>query len=449
DALPFALVIVFTFLTGAVCNVLSHPQNRILKRRDGMLLASVAWVFFSLFGMLPFLFCSISLNVNEAFFEAMSGFTTTGATVIRDVESCSHGILLWRSLTQWIGGLGIILFTLTFIPSLNNRGSLMLFHAEATGITHDKLAARVSQTAKLLWGLYGLFTVMLIGLLSLGPISLFDNICHALSCISTGGFSTHNDGIAAYDSPYLKFILTIFMFIGGVSFGLIITSIKSSWRQLWRNDVFRTYAYTICCFYLLIASAILLRHHYTGWESVTIDPIFHIVSAMTSPGFSAGNWESWGILVLTLTFFMMYIGACAGSTTGGAKLDRLLYLLKNFVYVVRRYVRPQLLTSVDVNGQHVDAERGSEIMAFIFIYTFLIIFGGVVLVVQGFPIVDAFFSSLSCVSNNGLGAGITGITGSFDFLPASGKWVMSFLMLAGRLEIITLITLLIPSFWRN
>ncbi len=449
DALPFAGVGVLTFLCGFALTMLNRPQDRILKRRDGLLLASVAWVVFSLFGMLPFLLCSPSLNVSESFFEAMSGFTTTGATVIRDVERCSHGILLWRALTQWIGGLGIILFTLTFIPALNNSGSLMLFHAEATGITHDKLAARISRTAKLLWGLYSLLTIVLIMLLWLGPVNLFESICHALSCISTGGFSTHNEGIAAYDSPYLKTVLTLFMFVGGVSFGLIIMAVRNSWRLLWENDVFRTYVYTIALFYVLMVFAIVWRHHYSGWESVTIDPIFHIVSAMTSTGFSAGNWEGWGILVLTLTFFMMYMGACAGSTTGGAKLDRLLYLLKNFLYVVRRYVRPRLLTSVDVNGQHVDSERSSEIMAFLFIYTILIVFGGVVLVVQGFPIVDAFFSSFSCVSNNGLGAGITGSTGSFDFLPATGKWVMSVLMLAGRLEIITLITLFTPSFWRN
>jgi len=199
----------------------------------------------------------------------------------------------------------------------------------------------------------------------------------------------------------------------------------------------------------MVVTAIIFRHHVTGWESVTIDPLFHIVSAMTSTGFSAGNWEGWGILVLTLTFFMMYIGACAGSTAGGVKMDRFLYLLKNFFLVVRKYVRPRLLTSVDVNGQYINEERSNEITAFIFIYTILIAIGGVVLVAEGFPIVDAFFSSFSCISNNGLGAGITGITGSYDFLPASGKWVMSGLMLAGRLEVITLISLLTPSYWRN
>ena len=449
DAVVFIAILLLTLLAGMGLNYFNHPQNSVLKRRDGLLLASVAWVVFSLFGMLPYLFCSTPLNVSEGFFEAMSGFTTTGATVIRDVESCSKGILLWRSISQWIGGLGIILFTLTFIPALNNSGSLMLFHAEATGITHDKLGARISRTAKILWLLYTLLTFVLILMLWLGPMSFFDSICHSLTAISTGGFSTKNDGIAAFDSPYIKSLLTLFMFIGGVSFGLIISALRNSWRDFWENDVFRTYVYIVIIFYVLMVMAIIGTHHYSGWQSITTDPLFHIVSAMTSTGFSAGNWEGWGILVLTLTFFMMYVGACAGSTTGGAKIDRLLYMLKNFLFVVRQYVRPRLVHSVNVNGQHLDSERGSEIVAFVFIYSMLIVVGGLVLVAEGFPIVDAFFSSFSCVSNNGLGAGVTGVTGSYDFLPALGKWVMSLMMLAGRLEIITLIALFVPDFWRK
>lgn len=449
DAVVFVSILLLTLLVGMGMNYLIRPQSNVLKRRDGLLLASVAWVFFSLFGMLPYLFCYTPLNVSEGFFEAMSGFTTTGATVIRDVERCSRGILLWRAISQWIGGLGIILFTLTFIPTLNSSGGLMLFHAEATGITHDKLGARIARTAKKLWILYTLLTFVLIVMLWLGPMGFFDSICHGLTAISTGGFSTKNDGIAAYDSPYIKSVLIIFMFIGGVSFGLIISALRNSWREFWRNDVFRTYIYLIIIFYVTMVAAIVGTHQYSGWQSVTTDPLFHVASAMTSTGFSAGNWEGWGILVLTITFFMMYVGACAGSTTGGAKIDRLLYMLKNLHHVVRQYVRPRLLYSMNVNGQYLDSERGREIVAFLFIYSMLMVVGGLVLVAHGFPIVDAFFSSFSCISNNGLGAGITGVTGSYDFLPALGKWVMSLMMLAGRLEIITLIALFVPDFWRK
>ncbi|MBP5314870.1 MAG: TrkH family potassium uptake protein [Muribaculaceae bacterium] len=449
DWKAFAITVALTAATGAALNFLIKPQRKQLYRRDGLLLASVAWVAFSIFGMLPLMLCATPLNVSEAFFEAMSGFTTTGATVIRDVESCSHGILLWRALTQWVGGLGIIIFTLTFIPALNNSGSLILFHAESTGITHDKLGARISRTAKILWGLYSLLTVFLILLLWLGPMSFFDSVCQSFTAISTGGFSTRNDSIAAFNSPYVKMVLTVFMFLGGVSFSLILATARRRGRGFWRNDVLRTYVLFIFLFFVGVVVAIVANGRYTGWQSVTVDPLFHIVSAITSTGFSAGDWEGWGFFVLTLTFLMMYVGACAGSTTGGAKVDRILYLLKNFVLVVKRYIRPRLLRSVSVNGQIVDNEKGSEIFAFIAIYTLLIVFGGLVLVAQGFPIVDGFFSSFSCVSNNGLGAGVTGITGSYDFLPSSGLWIMSLLMLAGRLEIITIISLFVPSFWRK
>lgn len=449
DWLAFAATIAVTLVVGATTTFGIKPRSALLHRHDGLLLASLAWVMFSLFGMLPFMLCDTPLTASEAFFEAMSGFTTTGATVIRDVEVCSHGILVWRALTQWIGGLGIILFTLTFIPSLNNSGSLMMFHAEATGITHDKLGARIARTAKVLWALYTLLTILLITLLWLGPMTLFDSICHGFSAISTGGFSTRNQSIADFDSAYIKGVLTLFMLVGGVSFTLIITSVRNSWRSLWRDEVFRTYLTIIAVFYILMVVAVLRGGHATGWQSVTIDPIFHIVSALTSTGYSAGNWEGWGVMVLTLTMFMMYVGACAGSTTGGAKIDRLVFLLKNMRLVVRRYVRPRLLQSVSVAGNYISHEMAGEIIAFIFVYTLLIAMGGVMLVAQGFPIVDAFFSSLSCVSNNGLGAGVTGITGSYDFLPESGKWMMSMLMLAGRLEIITLLAVFTRSFWRK
>ena len=449
DWLPFAITIAITASVGSACTILIHPKNKRLYRRDGLLLASVAWIVFSAFGMLPFLLCSKPLNVSEGFFEAMSGFTTTGATVIRDVESCSHGIILWRSISQWLGGLGIIIFTLTFIPALNNSGSLVLFHAESTGITHDKLRARISHTAKILWGLYGLFTIILILMLWIGPMNLFESVCHSFTAISTGGFSTRNNSIADFNSQYVKVVLTFFMFVGGVSFSLILSTIKRNGKGLWRNDVFRTYVFIILGFYLASVLSIIINGKYNGIQSVTVDPLFHIVSALTSTGFSAGDWEGWGFFILSLTFLLMYIGACAGSTTGGAKVDRILYILKNFFLVVRRHIRPRLMRSISVNDQIVDHEKSGEILAFLTIYSILLIVGGLVLVAQGFPIVDAFFSSFSCLSNNGLGAGVTGITGSYDFLPSSGLWIMSFLMLSGRLEIISIFALFTSSFWRR
>lgn len=449
DWLPFACTIAVTSLCGILLKFLIHPLSDNLGRKDGCMITCMVWVVFSLFGMLPFIFGSSHLNISEGFFETMSGFTTTGATVIRNIEECSSGLVLWRAMTQWIGGLGIVLFTLAIIPSLNNSKGIFMFHAEVSGITHDRIGARIANTAKILWLLYGVITVVLILLLWIGPMNFFESVCHALAAISTGGYSTRNESVAAFDSFYVKLVLSVFMFIGGVNFGLIIAAFKGHIRDLWRNDVLRAFIVVILLNYGLTLISILHSGNYNGWQSLTIDPIFHIISAMTSTGFGAGNFEAWGELSLVLTIIMMYFGACAGSTTGGAKLDRLVYLFKNFKVEVKRSVSPRSVKAIRVNGQVITAENTNEIIAFLLIYTGLILFGGILLAALDFPIVDAFFSSISCVSNNGLGAGVTGVTGSYDFLPNIGKWVMSFLMLAGRLEIFALIMLLTPTFWKK
>lgn len=449
DWLPFLCSIGVTALTGFLLKYGIRPKSDSLGRKDGCMITCMVWIVFSLFGMLPFIFGSSHLNVSEGFFETMSGFTTTGATVIRNVEECSRGLILWRALTQWIGGLGIVLFTLAIIPSLNNSKGIFMFHAEVSGITHDKIGARIANTAKVLWGLYGALTLILIILLWIGPMSFFESVCHAFAAISTGGYSTRNESIAAFDSFYVKLVLSVFMFLGGVNFGLIIAACRGYLRQLWKNDVLRAFLVLILINYILTLISILHSGNYDGWQSLTIDPIFHIVSAMTSTGFGAGNFESWGELCLVLTIIMMYFGACAGSTTGGAKLDRLVYLIKNFKVEMKRAVSPRSMQAIRINNQIISPENTNEIIAFLMIYTGLILLGGVLLSALDFPIVDAFFSSISCVSNNGLGSGVTGVTGSYDFLPNIGKWVMSFLMLAGRLEIFALIMLITPAFWKK
>ncbi len=449
DWLAFAAAIGITGGCGLILRYGLHPVNDSLRRRDGYLLTTCVWVAFSLFGMIPFLLCATPLNTSEGFFEAMSGFTTTGATAIRNVESCSHGILLWRALTQWLGGLGIIVFTIALIPSFNSNGGITLFNAESSGITHDRIGALIAETAKILWGLYGSLTLILIILLWIGPMNLFDSVCHAFATISTGGYSTHGDGIASYSSPYLKIVITIFMFAGGVNFALIYACYKGKFREAGHNDVFKAYLCFLLFYFIIIDSAIIFQGNFTGWQSVSIDPLFHIVSAMTSTGLGASDFESWGALVVVMTIIMMYIGACAGSTTGGAKIDRALYLIKSFRAEIKRMIRPRSVIHISINGQNVSEEKGHEIMAFILIFTALTVMGGVVLSAMGFPVGDSFFAAFSCAANNGLGAGMTGINGSYDFIPDAAKWLMSFLMLAGRLEVFTVIILFAPSFWHK
>ncbi len=329
DIMPFGITAGATAATGFCLTRYIRPRSHKTGKREGFLLTSIVWIVFSVFGMMPFIFSSTPVSVSDAFFEAMSGFTTTGASVLDSIENMSHGIQIWRAMMQWIGGMGIILFTLAVIPMLNSSGGMQMFNAEVTGITHDKLRPRVSQTAKTLWGVYLLLTVILVFLLWLGPMNFFESICHAFGAISTGGFSTEADSIASYNSVYVKVVLTIFMFLGGVNFALIFKAMCGNFNDVQRNDVFRTYVVSIAVFMVLFVITIISRGRFHTWEDITIDPLFQIVSTMTSTGFSATNYENWGPFVMSLMFFMMFFGACAGSTSGGAKLDRLLYLLKN------------------------------------------------------------------------------------------------------------------------
>ena len=449
DWLPFALTAAGTGATGFVLSRHIRPSHYSMSKRDGFLLTAMVWVVFSIFGMLPFMFCKMPISLSDAFFEAMSGFTTTGASVLLDVTHMSHGIHIWRATMQWLGGMGIILFTLAVIPMLNSSGGMLMFNAEVTGITHDKLRPRISQTAKALGMLYFAFTIMLVALLWSGPMNFFDSVCHAFGAISTGGYSTRNEGIAAFNSIYVKVVLTIFMFVGGVNFSLIYRSLRGEFGALRRNDVFRTYVGLIAVMYILFVIGITTQGTYEGWEDLTIDPLFQIVSTMTSTGFTPSNFEQWGPLVLALVFMLMLFGACAGSTSGGAKIDRLLFLVKNCRNELYRCIYPHAIMSVRVNGKVVSDDIVGKVIAFLCIYMLLISIGGTAMAAMGVPIIDAFFSAFSCMSNTGLGAGITGYGGSYEMLPDAAKWLLSFLMLTGRLEIFTVLLLFAPSFWRK
>lgn len=449
DWLPFALTAAGTGATGFVLSRHIRPSHYSMSKRDGFLLTAMVWVVFSIFGMLPFMFCKMPISLSDAFFEAMSGFTTTGASALTSVEMFSHGILLWRCLMQWIGGMGIILFTLAVIPMLNHSGGMQMFNAEVTGITHDKLRPRISQTAKGLWFLYFLLTAILTLLLWIGPMDFFDSLCHAFSSISTGGYSTRDDSIGAWNSAYVKLVITIFMFLGGVNFGLMYKAMHGNLRCFWRNDVFKAYIRIILVFYIFFVIAIVGRGQVTDLSSFTLDPLFQIISTITSTGLTVNNFESWGTFVLALLFLLMFFGSCAGSTSGGAKIDRILFLLKNSGNEVYRCIHPNTMMSVRINDKVIAPDVVSKVIAFLCIYVMIIAAGGILLTAFNIPLVDAFFSSFSCVSNTGLGTGVTGYGESYAIIPSSGKWVLSLLMLTGRLEIFTVLLLFTPGFWRK
>lgn len=449
DIIPFAISAGITLISGVTLTYRLRSGRRDMGKHEGFLLTALVWIFFSLFGMLPFLLSGSCRDVTTAFFESMSGFTTTGCSAFDNVEGLSRSINLWRSLMQWIGGMGIILFTLAVIPMLNHSGGMAMFNAEVTGITHDKLRPRISQTAKSLWGIYFLLTAMLIGLLCLGRMPVYDAVCNAFSTISTGGFSNYNNSLAHYDSIYVDVVVMVFMFLGGTSFALIYKVLRGQPGSLWRNDVFRTYCVMILSFFLAFVVSILLRGQASDWRDVTIKPLFQVISTITSTGLSICDFQLWGSFILTLMLVMMFSGACAGSTTGGAKIDRMLFLFKNSRNELYRCIHPNTITSVRINHKVISPDVVSKVIAFLCFYVLVIIVGAIILSAIGLPLVDAFFSSFSCVSNTGFATDITGLGGSFEMIPAAGKWVLSLLMMIGRLEIFTVLILFTPSFWEK
>lgn len=444
----------FTFLLsalgGGAMAFLIHPNTSAIGKRDGFLLTALVWVVFSLFGMLPFIIIEeSSLSVSAAFFEAMSGFTTTGASTMRSIDHLPHSLIIWRSTMQWIGGMGIILFTLAVLPMLNHSGGMQMFNAEVTGITHDKLRPRISQTAKSLWTIYVTLTLILFVLLLIGPMDVFNAVCYAFSIMSTGGFCTTDAGLELWGSDYIESVSTVFMFIGGVSFTLIYKAVHRDFHAVWANDVFRTYiAIIVVCYFLFLINN-LVGGCVGDFKQATLDPLFQIVSMVSSTGFEAPDFSRWGVFVLAISLVLMFFGACAGSTSGGAKIDRMIYMLKNCHNEIKRCIHPNNILTVRVNGKVIPHEIISKVVAFLCLYVLIILVGGITLTAMGIPLIDAFFSSFSCISNTGLSAGITGYGTTFHIIPDAGKWILALIMLIGRLELFTVLLLFTPSFWKK
>ncbi len=449
DWLGFAISAGFTFLCGLLMTKRIRPRYSHMGRREGFLLTGSVWIVFSLFGMIPFLINLPGTTVTDAFFESMAGFTTTGASVLPDGLRIDHGMHLWRALTQWIGGMGIILFTLAVVPMLNSSGGMQMFNAEVTGITHDKVRPRISQTAKMLWMTYICLTILAFFCLWAGPMNWFDSICHAFGTMSTGGYSSFEGGVSAYSSVYIYVVLTVFMYLGGINFALIIRSIYQGPRVVWRNEVLRVFTLAILVTYALFAISNCIRYGFADWQILTIKPLFQIVSMFTSTGYTVNGFADWGTFILGLIFVMMFIGGCAGSTSGGAKIDRILFLSKFCSNEVRRCVHPNTITAVKLNGRVQPYSLVSKVIAFLCIYVIVVIIGSLIMMMFGENLGHSFFSAFSCVSNTGISAGDAFYGSDFSDYCAPAKWVLALLMLIGRLELYTILILLTGTFWRR
>ncbi|MDE5843337.1 MAG: TrkH family potassium uptake protein [Muribaculaceae bacterium] len=448
STINFLICIAITAATGFGLKSLK-PKYRDMGQREAILLTGSTWVILSAFGMLPFLLCRTHFSVTDAFFETMSGFTTTGASVLDTLEGVPHSILIWRCIAQWIGGLGIILFTLAIVPMLNTSGGMMLFNAEVTGITHDKLQPRIGNTSKGLWGIYIVLTFMLTILLVCSDMNIFDAVCYGLSTMSTGGFGNSDLSLGKWDSLYIKWVMVVFMFLGGVNFSLLFGLTKGRFKAFLKNDALKCYIWIIVVCYIIFTLNIFFKGIGHSWSDFTIDPLFQAVSILSSTGLTEPDFHDWGAVSVIVLIVMMLMGACAGSTSGGAKIDRFIILIKFLQNEFYRMMHPNAIRTVVINGKGTPAPILMKTLAFLFMYLIVVIVGAVGLMLFGLPLRDGFFCALSAVSNTGLGTDMTGIEGNYSQVSDAAKWLLSFLMLTGRLELYTVLLIFTPGFWKK
>ena len=432
---------------GLLLAALGKGGERQLTRRDGYVLVSFAWVAFSLFGMLPFYIGGYIPDIANAFFETMSGFSSTGATILDNIESLPHGILFWRSMTQWIGGLGIIMFTIAVLPIFGVSG-LQVFAAEASGPTHDKVHPRIGITAKWIWSIYAGITALLVGLLMLGGMDWFDSICHAFATTGTGGFSTKQASVAYYNSPYIEYVISIFMFISGINFTLLLLFVNRKFKKFIGNAELKFYFGSVVLFTAVIAIVL----YYTspmGMEESFRKSLFQVISLQTSTGFATDDYMQWTPVLWGLLTIIMLMGACAGSTTGGLKCIRMVILAKVSRNEFKHILHPNAILPVRINKQVISPSIVSTVLAFCFIYITIIVIGTLLMMAMGVGAEESMGCVISSIGNMGPGLGETGPAYSWNALPDAAKWLLSFLMLLGRLELFTVLLLFTPDFWKR
>lgn len=448
DTLAIIISGAITSTTGVVLWYLFRDaKGSEIKKKEGYLIVTLGWVMMSVFGTLPFIIHGSIPSFTDALFETVSGFTTTGASILTDVEALPKGLLFWRSLTHWIGGMGIIVLSIAILPYLG-VGGMQLYQAEVAGPSKDKLHPRVQETAKRLWAIYVFFTGIETVLLLLGGMNLLDALCHSFGTLASGGFSTKNQSVAYYHSPFIEYVVIFFMFIAGTNFSLHYLALKGKFLNYFEDSEFKFYL-TLIILTVIASSLYLIIHNYQSVESAFRDTAFSIISVLSSTGFVTVNYEKWAPFFSEVFLVLLLFGACAGSTSGGIKMVRYQLLLKNSVLEIKRLLHPQAVIPVRQNGKVVQSEIIAKIGAFVLLY--LIVFGmaSIILTILGLNLSSAMGASAACLANIGPGLDSTGPATNYSSVPLMGKWVLSIVMLLGRLEIYTIMILFSPSFWEK
>ena len=426
----------------------ARKREGSMTRRDGYIVVAISWVLFSIFGSLPFYISGYIPSFTDAFFETMSGFTTTGATIIQDVEVIPHGLLFWRSLTQWIGGLGIVFFTVAVLP-IFGVGEVQLFAAEAIGPTRNKLHPRISISGRWIISVYLLITVLCAVALRLCGMGIFDSINHALTTAATGGFSTKNVSIAYFNSHAIEYVITFFMFLSGINYGLIFFLVfRGQVRKLIEDTQFKWYVMLLLLFTAIVGIGLFVSTPYNGAASFR-NALFHVTAIITTTGFTSTDYTLWPPFIWMILGLCFYFGACAGSTTGGMKTIRIAILFKSMRNEFNRILHPNAVLPVRINGKVIPPSTRQSVLTFSIFFFALVFVGWFFYLAIGIDIAEAYGISLSCLSNIGLTIGNNGCNIPWSDMPAIGKWFSTFLMLVGRLEVFSVLLIITPAFWKH
>jgi len=478
--------------------------RNVINKREAYLIVSLVWIVFSFFGALPFYIGGYIPSFTDAFFETMSGFTTTGASILNDIEGLPHGLLFWRSITQWIGGMGMILLSIAILP-IFGIGGMQLYAAEVPGPTPDKFHPRVKETAKRLWAIYTIYTLAETILLMFGGMSFFDAINHAFTTMATGGYSTKQSSITDF-SPYIQYVITLFMFIAGVNFTLSYFAMKFKFRKVFENEEFKYYLGFTVLFTLLITGGLIFSnptprqevalkiekatatiekyessakgeidsltlnilekeskiaeqelkqikferdYSFSAIEKSFRDALFQVVSIITTTGYATADYLKWMPILGFLIFVLMFFGGSAGSTGGGIKIVRIVILFKNSAKEFRRLLHPNAILPVRLNHKAISPQIVANILSFVVFYILSFVIGTMVLSAMGVDFDTSMGATIACLGNIGPGIGKVGPSDNFFLLPDAAKWILSFLMMVGRLELFTVFILFYPGFWRK
>ena len=458
----FLVAVVLTFCGGLVGLLTGRDAPKHVGEREGYVIVATVWVVYSGFGMLPYWFSGAMTTLADCWFETMSGLTTTGASVIPDVEVLTRSVLLWRAMTHWIGGMGIIVLSVAILPMFG-LGGMQLYAAEATGVSYEKLSPRIADTAKHMWVMYIVLTLAETGILWLLGMDGFDSVCHSMSTIATGGFSTKNASIINY-SPAIQYTIAIFMFLSGINFTQLIFLFRGKSSRLLHDEETRWYAGAVGLCTIVLSTGLFLHYNFiepvpnqfivdadffADAERAFRKSFFMVVSAMTTTGFAASDYMTWPKLFWAMVFFMMFTGASSGSTCGGIKWVRIGIFAKSAMAELKRRIHPNAVIPVRFNGHTVTEQTTSNVMAFMFFYILIIVVAVLIFCASGVQFDEAIGTAVSGIGNVGISIGSFGPAGTYADFPTVAKWTMTAVMLIGRLEIFTVLLLFTNALWKK